>query len=104
VPELVDAHVVVLPVACPAARRRRLLALLALRRLRVVRHHAVVLDGVGHAEARAFPLARPREEVQPRDRAVVLGVEADAGQALRSRALPTLMRPRSWAMPARSAR
>ena len=89
--ELVDAHVVVFPVAARRAQRTQL-ALLARGRLRVVRHAPVVLHLVGHAEALALPFAGLREQVLPGDRAVVLRIEADARQPV-AHALARLEQP-----------
>ena len=78
--ELVDAHVVVFPVAAGRVQRARA-ALRSGRRARVVRHLAPAVDRVGQAEASAFPFARLRQQMGPGDGAVVRAVvEADAGQ------------------------
>ncbi len=77
--QLVDAHVVVFPVA-PRRAQRAKLSLPARGRLGVVGDAPVVLHLVGHAEALALPFAGLREEVLPGDRAVVRGIEADARQ------------------------
>src|SRR5205085_8351992 len=79
--KLVDAHVVVFPVRARLAQPAPL-ALLALGRFRIVLHDAVVLHLVGHSETFALPFAGLGEKVLPRDRAVVLRIEADAGQPL----------------------
>ena len=102
--ELVDAHVVVFP---ESTRRlqRALVALLADDGLGVVRDAPVVLHLVGHAETFALPFARLRKEALPRDRPVVLPVEAQARQPF-AHALAQLATTASvsCARPARSDR
>ena len=78
--QLVDAHVVVFPVAARRLQWPRI-ALAAAGGPRIVRHDAPAVHRVGHAEAAALPLAGLLEQVTPGHRAVVRRVEADAGQA-----------------------
>ena len=68
--QLVDAHVVVFPVAARLTQPTKL-TFLTRGWLGVVRHVPVVLHLVGHAETLALPFAGLCEEVLPRDHAVV---------------------------------
>src|SRR5450756_2431469 len=78
--QLVDAHVVVLPVRAGRAKRPRV-AFAALGGLTLKLHRSIAIDLIGNAETLAFPFAGLLQQLRPCDAAVVLAVEADAGPA-----------------------